>query len=236
MIGLVALLALAQAADLEGHYALETRVRTHSKVPLARTTSTEVTTALVDVVQGPQGLEHHQRTCDVDIQSRSPLARPLVPDAFVHAMPPVQRPVEVGAAPGSVRYHVDLGVSHVGYDPALGDLPTTATDPAVLDWEGDGRPGATVLVHVFGFGTFGLDVVQRTHAILDGAVGTDGVIEGEVRTVSLAHRVLSADRRFLEPSPEVSAEPGTFRMVRIPAGTTCDDLTGRRSLAARSPR
>jgi len=208
-----------------GLYGMEMRVRSLTRVPVIKdVTTTSVSRALVAVTEGPGGLAHEQEVCSVRVEGQTGLARTIIPERFVDALPASRFPI----AWDGVSYRVDMDVSHVGYDPALssGALPSDDADPAVFDWDGDGRPGATVEVKVRGFGSFSVEVIQRAQALLEGTLQADGTIEGRVASRLLEQRVIGADHPLLRSSPRISPldEESTFRMVPVPPGSSCEDV------------
>jgi hypothetical protein len=228
VIPIEAALAIA-APGVEAPYVLETRMASEARVPvIGRTRSTTVSRAVATIQQVDGRLVLTQQVCDVVVEGGGLMATTRVPPAFVAALPVTSHVVEL--APGdedgwSVR--VDLGVSVIGWlPPSKGaPLPTTADDPSVRDTDGDGRPGATVELKVHGVGTFGIEVVQRAHAVLEGQLGMSS-IAGGVRTLLLEQHVIGADHRLLRSSPSVSPDDArsSFTLTRVTPGTTCATL------------
>lgn len=211
--------------DLEGIWRIEMSVRSTADVAMLKgIASTTVTVGVVEVARDGEGLVHRQRACAVDIRDDNPLSRTVLPPALVAVLPPSHTPVELSDG----RYVVDLGTSHLGYLPGDGDaLPLSADDPAVVDVDGDGRPGATVRVQIAAVGDFGVDVVQRSHALLEGRLDGDA-IRGAVRTLDFAQGVLGADLGLLRRGPTIHPDDdaSTFVMTRLPVGAGCAEAVG----------
>jgi hypothetical protein len=218
---LLAWIGWAAAGDLEGTWRLDMSVRGVTRLPVVKDSLTDtVTVGLVVVRREGERLVHTQRVCAVDIRDSSPLAKTTLPLALLASLPDTV----VDASLVGGRYSVDLGVSHLGYDPARtgGALPAGPSDPAILDTERDGRPGATVRVKVTGIGEYGIEVVQRSRALLDGTFDGEAV-RGGVRTVEFEQRVLGADHPLLRSPPQVEHDDAasTFSLTRLPDGATC---------------
>lgn len=215
-------LATAEAADLRGTWRLEMEVRSTAELPVVRATSTTVTVAVVTVTGDADGDARAwtHRACSVEIRESNPFARTELPAALVEVLPPTVARVEIEGD----ALRVDLGTSHLGYDPAVtgGALPLDRDAPGVLDVDGDGRPGATVLVTLRGLGVYGLEVVQRSRAVLAGVFDEDSA-RGMVATTEFAQVVLAADHPWLRKTPPVHHDDAqsTFRLTRLPDGAGC---------------
>jgi hypothetical protein len=126
------------------------------------------------------------------------------------------------------RYRADLGIERIGYHPGVGDakLPMAADDPAVYDWDDDGKPGATLKLSVPLLPDGELYVVQRGQSILNGRITEAGRIEGTIEVRSFEHRVLGAKPGFLNKSPEIRPDPSgsRFAITQVAAGSTCEAL------------
>jgi hypothetical protein len=236
-----ALLLLAtttvRAGALPPLAALELTVATVARVPvLGRTRGRSVTTLLIGSAPGPDGWRQRHSTCRVQIQAASGKpSRVTVPDAFIDALP--DRDVAVMAATPGGAYRVDMGLSHVGYDPTATDtLPEDADDPAILDLEGDGHPGGTILLQVPVFGAVELYVVQQAHMVLDGALRPDGSADGGLMFHVFEQRTVAASQGLFALAPEVSVDlaHSGFRMAPVAAGTACADLLAEPPWAAQA--
>ncbi len=162
-----------------------------------------------------------QQVCAVEIRDRNPMVHTWLPDAFIAALPVIVTRAETDGD----TLTVDLGLSAVGWDPRIaGDLPSDRDDAAVVDHEGDGRPGATVQLQIRGVGTFGIDIVETSRAVLIGQ-RTDLGWAGTVQTLDLAQHVLDADHRMLRKTPELRPNNDDSRFILVPSpGATCASL------------
>lgn len=216
----------ADAWEWEGRWAMELRLASSTRVPMAGT-ERSVTRTLLLVELRRQGARwvQRQRVCEVTIDSER--VRMTVPPAFAAAIPErTYTSVERGADdPG--RYTVDLGEDALGYDPAAtaGALPEHARAPGVVDADGDGNPGVTVLGHFPLFGTVRLYVAQRSHLVLRGRQVAPGRFEGGVEIRVLEQRTLGADHRLFRRTLPLRPDAGAsgFTMVRTDA-TGCEPL------------
>lgn len=212
---------------LDGLWQVLLTVVTTTHVPVlgeSRTVSSSL--ALASIVDGRQT----QRMCDSWMTDRNPLAEVILPEAFIAAFPEESFPVELRGSGSRMAYHVEQHRQAVGYDPA-GPMPERVGDPGLIDWEGDGRPGATVRVRVPFAGEGEVWMVQVGRTVLDGVVLDADRVEGGVTTLDFAQRTIGASNRLLDVNPTVRTDDAASRfvMTRVPAGTTCATLPGRRS-------
>jgi hypothetical protein len=220
--------ASARTVDAwEGRYAMELRVGSVARVPMMGQ-QRSVTRSLLVVEMERRGgrLVQRQRVCDVAITS--PRVRMSVPAAFVHALLPREYLAEVR---GDARiYTADPGVDYVGYDPRVtgGALPSDARSPGVVDSDGDGEPGATVVGYFPLVGRVRLFVAQRAHVVLHGREVSEGRVEGDVQVVVLEQRTLGASNGFFNRTLPVRPDPGAsgFTLVRTHVAG-CADLVRR---------
>ena len=236
-----ALLTTAKAADTgtpeaaaaplsPGRYGMVLETATIQKLPVVgRTKGGTRGWVLVDLVQTPAGLEQHMTTCEVIVTGmRGSESRVEVPDAFVAAIPKNRRPVALSAAaPDTWTYTVDLGEDVVGWDPARSpEMPTSADHPAVVDFEGDGHPGATMELRLPVFGSVSLFVVQHAHISLRGRLTADGVVRGGVDYHRLEQATVGATHAFFTATPPMEPDPSRsgFVLRPLPAAVGCDQL------------
>ncbi|MEC8422575.1 MAG: hypothetical protein VX000_02295, partial [Myxococcota bacterium] len=93
-----------------------------------------------------------------------------------------------------------------------------------VDWDGDGRPAATVAIRVPVLGSIELYVAQRAHVRLEGQTdaGT-GVTRGAVDFEHFEQRTLGASHRMFEANPDMWPDPARsgFELRRIAPGAGC---------------
>ncbi len=222
----------SRGPDVDGRYLFVTRLASYARVPvIGRIRSVTVTRSVAEVVRDGDGWSLVQlEVCSVEIEGGTSFTRTHVPEAFLAAVPATRAPMVVVGDGDGWRVHADLGVASVGYDgSADASLPASVDDPRVYDWDGDGRPGATIEVSITGVGRHAIDVVQRARVVLDGFVGRDGTLEGGARTPLLESVVLVADHPFLRQMPEVIPDDAasSFSLVPVAAGAGCADHASR---------
>ncbi|MCO4748180.1 MAG: hypothetical protein KC912_25525 [Proteobacteria bacterium] len=210
------MIVLLLTATFGGTYLLDMSAASETKVPvLGWQKSVTQTHALVEIEAGSWS----QEVCSVEVHDRTPLARTVLPDAFISSLPVTVVPVTLDGDSLSV----DLGVSRVGFSD--GDLPESIDDQRLIDHEGDGRPGATVQMHITGFGTAGIDVAQISHAKLSGTREGESY-QGTIETLRLDQLVLGADHRMLNTTPLLRAvdERSSFTLSPTEAGSCAEIL------------
>jgi len=223
------LLAAAHAQPgWTGAYVLQMDTVTEARIPMWGDMETVTrSTMLASIAPGPEGWVQTHRVCDVRIENDSNVARTVLPRAFIDAMPVVSYPVIFTVDGDDWGYAADMGRVDVGFDPELaGAVPVALEDLGVIDWDGDGSPGATVQIDVPVFHSVDLHVTQRSHAVLTGRVDEDGAIRGAADLVEFEQAVLGASNRLFSHAPTVTpmADRGRFSLRPVPAGTTCASL------------
>ncbi|HEX8393421.1 MAG TPA: hypothetical protein VF665_13840 [Longimicrobium sp.] len=213
----------APGASWEGRYAMEMRIGTVTRVPVVGSErSVTRTLLLVDMRRDGARWMQRQTVCDVRIES--PRMRMTVPAAFVRGLPPREYTGVVQGPADRATYTADLGEEAIGYDPAVtgGALPRDGSARGVVDNDGDGRPGATVIGHFPLFGRVRLFIAQRSHLVLHGRQTAADRIEGSLEIRTMEQRTLGADNRFFRRTLPMQADAATsgFVMVRT-AATDC---------------
>jgi hypothetical protein len=153
----------------------------------------------------------------------------IIPKPWVTALPVKEYPLQIEqVADGSWSYKADLLPLRIGYDPKLtGDeLPQDMDSPGVIDWDGDGKPAATVYLDMNVLGKVEVYLVQAANTILEGRVVSADSIQGQMLTTELRQRTIGATNRLFVTNPVVKPYPpeSTFSMVRVPLDSTCEDL------------
>lgn len=210
-----------------GRYALELRLVSSAKLPLLGTERSVTTTLmLIELAPNGAGWTQSHRVCDVRMQGSSAL-RLTVPPAFVQSFAERSYPATL-VREGDWRYTADMGLEALGFDPAVtgGELPRSADAPGVQDSDGDGEPGASVELHVPGFGRARLFVVQRSHLVLRGTQTAPDRFTGQVDILLQEQRTLGADPGIFRRTPRIRPNPerSGFALVRVRPGTGCAEL------------
>jgi hypothetical protein len=224
------LVALARSAAggpvlWPGTYRLDTQLAMQADVPVfGKSRSTWQSVALVTIrATGSRLVQRHQ-TCGAHIDAGFPGVRMRVPHAFTAALPVPSYPIDVRGG----HYRADFGIQYVGYRPrgATAPVPHAAGDPSVVDWDHDGRPGATLELSVPLVANGSIEIVQRGREVLHGRIVAPGRVEGRValpvfeQTVIAAEPAIFKGAAALEPDPEHSR----FVLARIPDGSSCASL------------
>lgn len=232
----VALAALAARVDAgplaPGAYRLEMRYESHADLPvIGAVGSATVSTSLVHIHAGDGALEQTHRVCDARFEGAVPGVRIEMPARFVAALGTHTYPITLDADGTAWRYHADLGTEYVGWrrdDRA--PLPESPDEPGVYDWDGDGRPAATLRIRLAIAPAGELYVVQRAHSVLEGRLVAPDRVEGRIRVLRFEQAVIGARPGFLRRSPKAiqDAERSRFVLERVEDEAACDDLVGTR--------
>lgn len=210
---------------LPTEWRMEMVVATRALIPVLGATRAEVRSTLaVRLVATADGWVQTQDTCDARLVDRGKLVRTTLPPAFVRALPDATFAVTVAESEGSQRYEADFGRQDVGWD-GRGEMPAEADAPGVVDWDGDGLPGATVLVDAPIVGTGQVYVAQTGRTRVRGERLPDGTIQGTIEVTDFAQHVLGGSSPLFRHGPEVVSDPerSWFRMTPAP-GFSCGAL------------
>jgi hypothetical protein len=212
-----------------GTYRLEMIMASTTRVPVFGTSkSASKSISLVEIKSDGAALIQTHKTCDFRVVDDSKFIKMIFPDKFVAALARHTYPLQLEKDGQGWRYRADLGIERIGYKSAGNEtsLPTKIDDPAVYDWDGDGKPAATLKISIPLLPDGEFYVVQRGHSILNGRIVQPGMIEGSIETPLFEQRVLGAWPGFLNQSAEVQPDPKESRFVlsSVPAGSNCDTL------------
>lgn len=229
--------------DLSGAWRMDLYVVSHARIPVLGTTTILAHTVFQATVDGPAGEQVlHTRPCKLNPQTTRNIATTTVPQAFVDHLPSKHVPmVMVRGSGGGWGFTGDMQPQDVGwtrerYTPTRAALvPQDKDHPAVLDFEGDGHPGATVRLDAPLFGEIEIYVVQTAHTQLSADVGDGEIISGHADPQGFAQRTIGASNRLFVSNPDITLDPAqsSFRMARVPAGTGCAALA--KGLGAGAP-
>lgn len=175
-------------------------------------------TLAVRIEDGPEGLVQTQRLCSSTINDGKGMVRTLLPPSFIAAVPVARFPITVAEVDGVRTYAADFGRQAIGWT-GVGDFPKTADDPRIVDSDGDGHPGATVLVEAPLVGHGQVYVIQTGRTTVRGT--WDGVaFVGTVDVPEFGQLVVGASSRMLANGPALVADPtrSSFRLERGRAG------------------
>ena len=229
--GLLANLIHAQEEPLllPGIYRLEMIMASTSRVPVFGTSkSASKSVSLVEIKRDGTALIQTHKTCDFRVLDDSKFIKMIFPEKFVGALAKHTYPLQIEKDAQGWRYRADLGVERIGYKSTADEtgLPAKIDDPAVYDWDGDGKPAATIKISIPLLPDGEFYVVQRGHSILNGRIVQPGRIEGSIETRLFEQRVLGAWPGFLNQSAEVEPDPKGSRFILslAPGGSSCETL------------
>lgn len=212
-----------------GTYRLEMIMASTTRLPFfGSSKSASKSVSLVQIRRDGDTFIQSHRVCDFRVLEDSAMVKMVFPETFIAALANHTYPIQLERDAQGWRYRADLGIERIGYRGATGDekLPAKVDDPAVYDWDGDGRPGATLKLSVPLLPDGELYVVQRGHSILNGRIVEPGKVEGAIEVPVFEQRVLEARPSFLNKSPEIKPEPkeSRFSLTQIPDESSCDTL------------
>ncbi len=186
MIALMAtstlLLSLAAAPWPAGQFRLDVIVVVAAEVPVLGTQTT--TTTSISVVDVDDQGNAVARGCVVE--TSGPGFRSFMPPSTLRKLPPARFAFVVDGN----KVEADLGEGRVGYT-GEGPIPSKASDPRVIDLDGDGLPGTRMMLDVGPFGRWTLQVISRGHTVLAGTVDDKGGAGGTPKKLDSEERVLS---------------------------------------------
>jgi len=229
--GLMAKVASGQEEQIlsPGMYRLEMIMASITRVPVFGTSkSASKSVSLVEIKSDGVGLIQTHKTCDFRVVDDSKFIKMIFPDKFVAALAKHSYPLQLNKDGEGWRYRADLGIERIGYKSNGNEiaLPAKIDDPAVYDWDGDGKPAATLKISIPLLPDGEFYVVQRGHSILNGRIVRPGKIEGSIETPLFEQRVLGAWPSFLNQDAEVQPDPKESRFIlsSVPAGSSCETL------------
>jgi len=201
---------------LIGTWVMQLVLASRVHVPVLRELRSETRSVLAVRIEASDGqLWQTQQVCDARITEEQRLVRTVLPPAFVAALPVARFPIQTWERAGEWYYAADFGRQAVGWSGA-GALPTSPDDPALVDSDGDGRPGVTVRVEAPIVGTGEVWVAQVGRTTASGRIEADHV-RGQLQVPELRQRVLGASSRLLEHPPQIEPDPSgsRFEMRRV---------------------
>ncbi len=226
MISLLGALWAAEPPDLAGSWSMELSVATKVVLPVIGGLANWTNSNLIVEIrrEGDQWVQSH-RTCSVVMGSSPALARTVVPTAFIAALPVRSYPLSLSFDGDHWVSFADPSPLAVGFDPRLGPMPTSLESPAIVDFDGDGQPGASVDVEVPMVSLKGqVWVVQNGHTLFRGESVSSQEISGRAVVLRLDQYTLGATHPLLVSNPRIVVVPEKSRFVmrRLPAGSGCE--------------
>ncbi|MCB9679499.1 MAG: hypothetical protein H6737_30620 [Alphaproteobacteria bacterium] len=223
MILALAIAAASEPADLEGTWGLRIEVVTANDVPVVGSLqSTSHTWVQARIRRDGDGWVQEHRVCDSAVTGG--LVKSRVPPAYTRAVPVKTYTVALASDGDALTYRADLGRFGAGWDLACAYVPAEAGDPCEVDFESDGKPGATVEVKVPMFAWGEVYVAQMNHLVLTGRTVSSDRVDGSIDVRELETHVLGASRSMFHRDPKSDVVPGAsrFSMVRLADDAGCD--------------
>lgn len=222
-------------SNLSGRWAKMTVTSAFTDSPFGGENESLTTSLLlVDLEQDGSELSLVSQICSIDIEDLSGMATTILPQAFVDSLGISTRAGTIEEGLIELPWAVEVrGVEFgPGEDWEIEPLPTDENDPRVIDQDGDGNPGLTVLVDA-GIVSGEVYVIQR------GADRFDGELDGQNRIAGLMQwedeqEILGASNSGLllfepqsRPNPDEAAS--YFEMIRLGENTTdCSELISQK--------
>jgi hypothetical protein len=209
---------------LIGWYHLTLRTVTVATVPILGDVENVTESHILAFYEpvGDQLLGVHD-VCTIEVSGSTDIVQTTLPPAFVDSLPLNRYSVALSTVDGVQRIDATFHEVFIGYDPALGPIPTTITDPQVADTDGDGMPAATLVVTVPLFDPVPVRTAQHTQVRVDGAWnGTQW--EGTSELLTIEAIVLEADSPLFQRQPVVRATSGDFTLVPLEGRVDCVQL------------
>ena len=193
-------------------------------------TRTTTLILLVEMRQTGTEVQVFETHCLVDTDDGTTMVVTEIPEAFLRSLGVVKRTAALEPAADGWRFVEPWPTEVYGArlaDPLNDPLPTAADDPRVFDQDEDGQPGITVRVAILGLIAGEVYVVQRLSKLLEGQVVTSDLIRGLI-TWTNEQVTVGASSSFLATGGNAEVDPvrerSYFVAIRVPAGTSCDDL------------
>lgn len=221
----------AATGDIEGRWAmLEVQSALVTTALLGTQTQTSTSYYLADLADGTMTVT----LCDWRTEDTSGLTRTRMGDSVLANLDPFVRDYSVTADGDGFLFAAADGFALRGVElanPATDPMPTDAGDSHVVDQDGDGKPGITLVVQ--GTVTGSLYVGHRHHAALAGALASDthitGLTDWETEQV-----IFGSDPALLaEQKPVAITDPDAsrshFEMVKVGDGDDCAAINAARA-------
>ena len=174
LVFLVTTSVRGELPDLHGAWAMLQVYPQITTMPLAGDVAqTSYVVQLVDIEQNGESLMMSDQYCFTYVDDGTPLVRTEIPAAFMASLRPLPRTATIGEHDGEMLFVQDPYVEVRGAqldDVEDDELPVDTEDPRVFDQDGDGHPGMTVLVSIFGIIEGETYIVQRVRYTLSGRV------------------------------------------------------------------
>jgi hypothetical protein len=156
-------------------------------------------------------------------------------DAATQAIQPPSTPVEVDLVDGTLRIRRAATPTPVGMvldDPGVDALPADASDPRIVDADGDGKPGITVGIRVTDELTGELYIARLEVFAWEGTLVTPDRIEGQVTDTSQQLVLGASDPVFATAGSawvqHADLAESPIVLVRVDESWDCERLAAER--------
>jgi hypothetical protein len=225
----------SEEPDFSGAWAEIQVLSEFARLPLVGEAARTSTVILrVTIEQTGSSLGMRWTYCATDIDNGSAIASTVIPDAFLASLGEAAAEASIDASAAPERFVQPWTTEVRGArleNPDTDSLPTTASDPRVVDQDGDGKPGLTVRVSALGIFRGDVYIIQRVRTRLVGTLVSPGRIEGLVEWTTEQVTLGATNALFLGnlPSrPDPFPEHSFFVLVRIDPVWTCADILAHR--------
>ena len=219
--------------DLSGTWARAQVTTALVDIPLVgELASRTLAVTLLRVEQKGVEVTLEEEVCRLTTKAPTSLVSTQYPEAFIRAVSGNRRRGRLEWDGATFRYREPKQAYWRGMRPDVDvtePLPTEPDDPRIRDLDNDGQPGLTVKVE--GLISGEIFLVQRSWSELNGTIRSNSRIEGQVAWGS-EEQILGATRSMLKSKPKKRPDPAQsgnfFRMRRVPASATCEQVMARR--------
>ena len=191
-----------------------------------------VNTLRTVITQDGESLTALERSCSTRVDYGTNLVQTTIPPEFLESMGVNERSGTLswvqrnGTAVVEVVFPWDVQVAGAALDDLENDpLPAEPDDPRVIDQDGDGHPGVTVHVSIFGLMKGDIYVAQRNRTRLVGTLVAPDTIRGTIEWTA-EQTVLGASASWLTQDqlgvPDF--DRSFFIAKRISPGLDCSQI------------
>ena len=212
-------------SQVVGTYAARMIVTTMQEVPLlgpSEATSTSI--GLTTIARTGEAFEMVEAGCHVEAASGGGVMTEI-PDVIAQTTPASASQLSFAREGEAIVWSRPQTITLVSValtDPAAEALPTSGTDPRVLDQDNDGNPGVTVKVS--GLATGDIFVVQRNRTAYQGSLDGDGLLSGLISDASDQSVVGSSNpllNQNIPTTPHEDPSRSTIELVRVDDSYDC---------------
>jgi len=176
------------AASLTGKWAMVQFLVAAADLPIVGTLYIDtIVGVLTEVTQTGSALVMQDAYCFTDTYPSTILFRTDIPDVVLQSIQPDPRTVALhdnGAGWEIIQdWHTEVRGAVFEF-PETDELPTSADDPRLVDIDGDGNPGMTILAEVLGLFQGEAYAVQRYRYSLQGTLVDEDTIIGQLQWTS----------------------------------------------------